>query len=130
MIVDHIQLAMPPSSGEVARSYFVSVLEMEEDTKPEPLRSIGGYWFRKDGVILYLGVEDGFIAQKKAHPVFIVSDLRGLTSKIVEAGYPLIWNSALPDRSRFYTNDPFGNRIEFIEEGDGFSQNRNRQFIR
>lgn len=95
---------------------------MEEDLKPEPLQERGGCWFRTSGAVLHLGIEENFSPQKKAHVAFLVSDLRGLASRLVEAGYPLVWDSALPDRSRFYTNDPFGNRIEFIEDSAGFSQ--------
>lgn len=32
------------------------------------------------------------------------------------------WDDALPDRRRFYTTVPFGNRIEFIAQGDGFGE--------
>jgi hypothetical protein len=28
----------------------------------------------------------------------------------------------VPNVRRFYADDPFGNRIEFIQQGDGFSQ--------
>jgi hypothetical protein len=31
-------------------------------------------------------------------------------------------DNVLPDVHRFYAYDPFGNRIEFIQDGQGFSQ--------
>ena len=37
-------------------------------------------------------------------------------------GFAVQWDEALPERKRFYASDPFGNRIEFMEAGQGFSQ--------
>ncbi len=122
MKLDHIQLAMPPSGEDRARGYFSGILGMEEEEKPHPLSERGGVWFRKDEVILHLGVEEGFIPQRKAHPALVVPDLEGLAGMLESKGYAIAWDEALPNRRRFYSNDPFGNRIEFIKEGDGFSE--------
>lgn len=35
--LDHIQLAMPPDREDDARSFFVGILGMIEQTKPEPV---------------------------------------------------------------------------------------------
>jgi catechol 2,3-dioxygenase-like lactoylglutathione lyase family enzyme len=122
MKLDHIQLAMPQGKEDEARSFFINILEMEEETKPEPLASRGGCWFRKDGVLVHLGVEKNFTPQKKAHPAFIADNLLNLEKKLKEKSYDVIWDDALPNCNRFYTTDPFGNRIEFLKNGDGFSQ--------
>ena len=122
MKLDHIQLAMPRSKEDEARNFFIEILEMKEEIKPEPLASRGGCWFRKDGVSVHLGVEKNFVPQKKAHPAFIVSDLLDLEKKLKEKSYEVIWDDALPTSDRCYTIDPFGNRIEFLKDGDGFSQ--------
>ena len=122
MKLDHIQLAMLKGKENEAREFFVGILEMKEEEKPERLASRGGCWFRKDGAIVHLGVEKGFIPQKKAHPAFVVDDLAGLEKKLIEQNYEVTWDDAIPDRKRFYTTDPFGNRIEFLREGDGFNQ--------
>ena len=122
MKLDHIQLAMPKGGEKKARAFFSDVLGMEEEEKPYPLSERGGCWFRKGSVILHLGVEDGFIPQKKAHPAFVVPDLNELEQKLKAGGHDVLWDDALPSRIRFYSSDPFGNRIEFIREGDGFSE--------
>lgn len=122
MKIDHIQLAMPVDEEAKARAFFVELLQMEEERKPEPLASRGGCWFRKGDVIIHMGVEKEYIPQRKAHPAFIVEDLQGVADILEEKEYPVIWDDALLDRKRFYTSDPFGNRIEFIRDGDGFSQ--------
>ena len=120
--LDHVQLAMPEGEEDRARAFFGGVLGMEEEVKPEPLASRGGCWFRSGGAILHLGVEKDFAPQKKAHPAFCVSELDQLASRLEEAGYPVNWDTALPERRRFYTADPFGNRIEFMQDGHGFTQ--------
>lgn len=73
-------------------------------------------------MFLHLGVEKDFTPQKKAHPAFCASNLTELADRLKEHGLRVDWDDALPDRKRFYSSDPFGNRIEFIQNGDGFGQ--------
>ncbi len=68
------------------------------------------------------GVEKEFSPQKKAYPAFCITDLEILERKLKEHNYEVIWDNALPERKRFYSTDPFGNRIEFLQDGDGFNQ--------
>ncbi len=51
-----------------------------------------------------------------------MDDLASLAESLMAAGHNVKWDEALPDRKRFYVTDPFGNRIEFMRNGDGFSQ--------
>ncbi len=120
--LDHIQLAMPPGEEVKARGFWCGLLGMPEEVKPEPLASRGGCWFRVGNVIAHIGVEKTFTPQKKAHPAFCVDDLDGMAERLAAANCPVIWDDALPTRRRFYTEDPFGNRIEFLVDGDGFGQ--------
>uniref|UniRef100_UPI00404ABEE4 VOC family protein n=1 Tax=Cephaloticoccus sp. TaxID=1985742 RepID=UPI00404ABEE4 len=120
--LDHIQLAMPPGEEDKARAFWHGILGMMEEVKPEPLANRGGCWFRTDKVIIHCGVEQDFTTQRKAHPAFCVRDFDGLAQRLTAAGYPVIPDEVLPNRRRFYTADPFGNRIEFIQDGDGFGQ--------
>lgn len=120
--LDHLQLAMPPGAEDRAREFWIGLLGMQEAEKPEPLASRGGCWFRAGAVILHLGVEKDFTAQRKAHPAFCVAELDVLATQLAGAGYPVTWDETLPERRRFYTADPFGNRIELMQDGDGFGQ--------
>jgi hypothetical protein len=40
--------------------------------------------------------------------------LEDLALRLGEGGYAVLWDGALAPRERFYSEDPFGNRIEFI----------------
>ncbi len=122
MRLDHVQLAMPRGAEDVARAFFGQLLGMAEEDKPYPLRDRGGVWFRKGQTIVHLGVDEPFSPQLKAHPAFVVGDLDALAATLAAAGHPVHPDDTLPDRRRLYTADPFGNRIEFIADGDGFGQ--------
>jgi catechol 2,3-dioxygenase-like lactoylglutathione lyase family enzyme len=113
---------MPPGEEDRARSFFRDTLGMREDAKPDQLATRGGCWFSCNGAIVHLGVEKDFAPQKKAHPAFCVRDLEGLAQRLSGAAFPVEWDDTLPARRRFYTADPFGNRIEFMKDGDGFGQ--------
>lgn len=122
MIIDHIQLAMPAGREAEARAYFGGLLGLAEEPKPAPLANRGGCWFRGPGCVLHLGVDSDFRPQTKAHPAFLVHDLADLARRLEAAGLAVRWDDALPGVARFYTADPFGNRLELIQDGGGFSQ--------
>ncbi|HEX9371268.1 MAG TPA: VOC family protein [Roseiflexaceae bacterium] len=71
---------------------------------------------------IHLGVEQDFAPAHKAHPALIVDDLEASRRALAAAGVSIVSEDSLPDVPRFYAADPFGNRIEFIQDGDGFSQ--------
>ena len=104
------------------RAFFGGLLGMSEEEKPEALASRGGCWFRAGRVHLHCGVESPFQPQRKAHAAFLVSDLDGLVEKLAKAGSPIRWDESVAGCRRFYTDDPFGNRLEFISSGHGFSE--------
>ena len=64
---------------------------------------------------VHLGVEEDFQPALKAHPGFRVSDLDHLVERLEAAGHDTIPDSLFPGHRRFYVNDPFGNRLEFLE---------------
>ena len=83
--------------------------------KPLALTGRGGVWFAlADGRQLHLGVEEPFGARAKAHPAFGCEDLDALARRLAEGGYAVRWDEELVPRRRFYGEDPFGNRVEFI----------------
>jgi len=112
--IDHVLLAMPRGREEAAREFYGRLLEMNEIEKPEELRRLGGVWFTLGERQVHLGVEDEFRPARKAHPAFLVRDLKALEARLRTAGYSVIADEFLPGYERFYSFDPFGNRLEFL----------------
>ncbi len=115
--LDHVQLAAPPGCEEAARRFFGGLLGLAEVEKPEPLRSRGGVWFALGTQQLHVGVEDRHAPARKAHPALAVRDLAALAARLEAAGAPVQWDGSLPGGRRFYTDDPWGNRIELVAAG-------------
>ena len=114
-MIHHVQLAAPPESEDVLRSFWVGVLGFEEIEKPLPLAARGGCWFRHQEIEIHAGVEEEFRPALKAHPGLLVRGLDGWAERLEAAGYPVTWDSGFPGMRRFYSQDPFGNRLEFLE---------------
>ncbi|WZY00013.1 VOC family protein [Bacillus sp. FSL W7-1360] len=112
--IDHVQLAAPKGSEEKARDFFGRILGMEEIPKPANLAKRGGVWFSCGQHQLHIGVQDDFAPAKKAHPAFHVANLEELRSTLTAAGVTVKDDEPLEGAERFYVDDPFGNRIEFL----------------
>lgn len=113
--VDHVQLAAPPGSEDALRTYYVGVLGMAEIPKPPALAARGGCWFRAGTVQLHLGIEADFRPAKKAHPGLRTTGIEAYAARLAARGAPVTWDDALPGHKRFYSEDPVGNRLEFLE---------------
>ncbi|CAN5471128.1 MAG: glyoxalase [Actinomycetota bacterium] len=112
--LDHVQLSLPKDAEPEARKYFGTLLGLTEIEKPPNLAKRGGLWFSlPDGRELHLGTEEPFSPNTKAHPAFATNDLDGLAAELSDAGYPIEWDEELAPLRRFYSEDVFGNRIEY-----------------
>lgn len=120
--IDHIQLAIPPGGEAKARPFWCGILNFTEIEKPEALKTSGGAWFVYGPVHLHLGVQVDFVPAKKAHPAFLVDSLAQIRKTFEQHDISIQVDPRTPELPRFYVSDPFGNRIEFIEKGAGFSE--------
>jgi len=112
--LDHVQVAIPPGGEDAARRFYAGLLGLRELEKPEPLRASGGVWF-EPGV--HLGVESSFRPARKAHPGLRMNDLEGVAARLEAAGAEVEWDERWTGVRRFYTHDPFGNRLELLADG-------------
>jgi catechol 2,3-dioxygenase-like lactoylglutathione lyase family enzyme len=114
--LDHVQLAAPPGCEAEARRFYSELLGLMEIEKPEPMRSTGGAWFTVGAQELHIGVEQPFAPARKAHPALRIASeqLDALAGRLTTAGAPVIWDDRLPGARRFYTADPWGNRLEIL----------------
>ncbi len=113
--LDHLQLAMPRGKEAEARAFYAGILGLAELQKPPNLAPRGGVWFTMGSQQLHLGVEQDFLPAKKAHPAFLVHDLRGLRVRLEQHGFSPYEDEPLAGYERCYVADPFGNRLELLE---------------
>lgn len=117
--LDHVQLAAPAGCENDARRFFGELLGLVEVEKPEVLRARGGIWFSLGGQQLHIGVQEGFVPARKAHPAILVeaAALDEIAGRLDAAGAAVLWDEDLNGARRFYTEDPWGNRIELLARG-------------
>jgi hypothetical protein len=115
--LDHVQLAAPAGSEETLHGYYVDVLGLTEIPKPPVLAARGGCWFATtDGAVqVHVGIEDPFTPAKKAHPALRIRGIHAYAEALAARGADVVWDDNLPGHDRFYSFDPVGNRIEFLE---------------
>jgi len=103
-------VAAPPGCEDEAREFYGGLLGLVEVATPEPLQARGGVWFEQ----LHVGVEQDFAPARKAHPALRVDDIDAVADRLAAAGRRVDWDDALPGVRRFYTADPWGNRVELL----------------
>jgi catechol 2,3-dioxygenase-like lactoylglutathione lyase family enzyme len=121
--IDHVQLAIPPNSEDLARVFYGEILGLREQPKPEHLVQRGGVWFEQDDLKLHLGVVRvasalpnlNFCPATKAHPGLLVEDLDELVSRCEAAGSKIVVGEGVKSYRQVYVIDPFGNRLELLE---------------
>ena len=114
--IDHVQLAMPPDLEATAEEFYVGILGFVVLPKPEPLAARGGRWFEHGELQLHLGVDPKFVPSVKAHVALRVSGFEELQERLRASGARVELDYELSGVQRFYTWDPFGNRLEMIRD--------------
>ncbi len=112
--LDHVQLAIPEGGESVARHFWVDVVGLIETPKPLALAGSGGLWLSGEALNLHLGIWKQFQPAAQAHPAIMVRDFDALVARLRTAGHDVEFSPDVPDVRRFHTDDPFGNRLEFI----------------
>jgi catechol 2,3-dioxygenase-like lactoylglutathione lyase family enzyme len=108
--IDHVQIAIPAGGEDLGRGFFGDLLGLEEIAKPPEMKGRGGCWFDLGGAQLHLGVDPDFRPARKAHVALQADNLDSLRERLRAAGH-----ETLDEGGRFFTHDPFGNRLEFVE---------------
>src|SRR5215213_9109739 len=72
---------------------------------------------RRSAQELHVGVADDFAPARKAHPGLRVGSdgaLEALAGALTAAGAAVEWDDRIEGRRRFFTSDPWGNRLELL----------------
>jgi catechol 2,3-dioxygenase-like lactoylglutathione lyase family enzyme len=112
--LDHVQIGITPGGEDAARRFYGEVLGMPELPKPVTLAGRGGVWFACGAQQLHCGVEPE-VAASRRHPALLTDDLDAARTRVEAAGFSIRTDAELPGYRRFYTEDPFGNRLELMQ---------------
>jgi catechol 2,3-dioxygenase-like lactoylglutathione lyase family enzyme len=117
--LDHLQIAIPRGGEGAARRFYCELLGMAEVPKPEELHGRGGLWLRAGTLALHLGVDDPFVPARKAHPGLRVVGFAALCDRLQAGGVAVTPDDKVPGVIRAFVADPFGNRLELIDDASG-----------
>jgi catechol-2,3-dioxygenase len=110
--INHVQLAFPAGQDEAIRHFYGSLVGLTE------LRSDSGSTLRfiAGGQRLDLApTADWQAPPAVSHLAFEVDDFARLRSRLQNASITLDESRPLPGYLRFYTQDPAGNQLEFLQ---------------
>ncbi len=113
--IDHVQLAAPSGCEEKAREFYGEILGLVELKKPQSLQGRGGCWFQCGIQEIHIGVQEDFIPATKAHPGIIIENIEEFKRYLANHGIASKEDTPIGGRERVFVDDPFGNRLEFIE---------------
>jgi catechol 2,3-dioxygenase-like lactoylglutathione lyase family enzyme len=113
----HAQISIPVGAETEARTFYCGLLGLSEVAKPDSLAGRGGFWLKLGDFQIHMGAEQGVDrSRSKAHVAYLVDDLAGWREKLARAGIEPIDGIPIPGYDRFEFRDPFGNRVEFLQE--------------
>lgn len=115
-LINHVQISIPLGAEVAARRFYCDLLGLDEIEKPEVLKPNGGLWLQAGNLQIHLGAEDNpHRAQSRAHVAYEVDDLDAWRERLQQVGVPVKDNTQIPGYRRFDAQDPFENRLEFME---------------
>ena len=113
----HAQITISTGEENSAREFYCDFLGLKEIEKPESLKNRGGFWLELNKFQIHIGTETDFDRTKtKAHLAYLVEDLDNWRKRLEARNIEVKTGIKIPNYERFEFRDPFGNRIEFLQE--------------
>ena len=113
----HGQVSIPEGAEEEARNFYCNFIGLTEIQKPESLNYRGGFWLQLGEIQIHFGAEDGVDRRATtAHLAYQVTDLAEWKVKLAGHGIEILDGIPIPNYERFEFRDPFGNRVEFLQQ--------------
>jgi catechol 2,3-dioxygenase-like lactoylglutathione lyase family enzyme len=115
--VHHIALTIPAGAQDQVRAFYGGVLGMTEVDDGGLADSRDGCHFRSGDLEFDFDVDlDAYApCPRQAHPGSLVADIDALAGRLAEQGVAVQWDDRFLGYRRFYTHDPLGNRLEFLQ---------------
>lgn len=112
----HVQITIPKETEEKAKNFYCDILGLQEIEKPESLKGRGGFWLKVGDKDVHIGTEDDFDRLKtKAHIAYEVEDISYWKNRLTKENIQILDGVPIPNFERFEFRDPFGNRVEMIQ---------------
>ena len=115
--LQHASIPMPPGGNDRARTFYGSLLGLEEKIVPDSLDAGKIIWFRlgPDGDELHLFTEGGDGPSPGQHVCIQVEDINAWREELTGKGVAIEETERIVNRPRFFIRDPFGNRLEITQ---------------
>ncbi|MCK1986085.1 MULTISPECIES: VOC family protein [unclassified Peribacillus] len=112
----HVQITIPKETEEKAKNFYCGILGLQEIEKPKSLKGRGGFWLKVGDKDVHIGTEDDFDRLKtKAHIAYEVEDISYWKNRLTKENIQILDGVPIPNFERFEFRDPFGNRVEMIQ---------------
>jgi catechol 2,3-dioxygenase-like lactoylglutathione lyase family enzyme len=113
----HAQITIPKGAEVEGRQFYCGLLGLQEKEKPDSLKGRGGFWLTVGDREVHVGTEDGFDRlTTKAHLAYQVEDISYWRNLLEQNNIQIMEGVPIPGFDRFEFRDPFGNRVEMIQE--------------
>lgn len=124
--LNHITLTAPSGEQQKIRWFYGSVLGLKEVARPDNLEELYEIiWFKLLGFLLHIEFIKNFVKPPENyengiilpghHVALEVKNIKQVRKALEKEKVAIREAVTLPDRDRFYAQDPFGNFLEFIE---------------
>ena len=110
----HAHICCPPGGEAQARTFYVDQLGLNELPRPAHL-GVGWWYALPDGGQVHLSTETDVGAHPRRHFALRVDDVAGMRRALEAQGVRSEDAVEIPNVSRCYVFDPFGNKIELHE---------------
>jgi catechol 2,3-dioxygenase-like lactoylglutathione lyase family enzyme len=112
--LQHASVPMTTDGNDKARHFYGETLGLTEVTPPDVLGTERFVWFTigDSGDEIHCYTDDRGGNSPGQHLCIQVEDPAGVRSALEAGGYETADTDAIPNRPRFFTTDPFGNRVE------------------
>ena len=116
----HAAVVVPTDRLDEARRFYGDVLGLRETERPDADLHTPGAWYSLGETELHIQCrDDALVDESDRHPAFIIGDVESLKDRLRGRGVEVLEAPTLMGRERFFSRDPFGNRLEFMTLPDG-----------